>query len=75
MRKNPVPVSAPPAATDDDIRDYAYHLYVQSGSVPGHDLDNWLEARACLSACIPPEQSNSRLHHHLQTSGRKVPLA
>jgi hypothetical protein len=39
--------------TEEDIRDYAYHLYVQSGCAPGRDLDHWLEAMACLIACIP----------------------
>lgn len=53
--------------TDDEIRDYAYHLYQQSGCLPGHDLDNWLEAKACLEAHIPPARSHTRLHrqrHH-----------
>jgi hypothetical protein len=50
--------------TEDDIREYAYHLYTQNGCVPGRDLDNWLEARACLCACIPQEHSHTRLHRH-----------
>jgi hypothetical protein len=54
-----------PKARDEDIRDYAYHLYEQSGSVPGHDLDNWLEATACLKANIPAFRSRTRLHRHL----------
>jgi hypothetical protein len=56
-----VPLAGP---TEDDIRDYAYHLYLQSGSVAGHELDNWLEATACLSACIPKDQSHNRLRRH-----------
>ena len=28
----------------------AYELYLQRGSVPGHELDDWLEAEAELSA-------------------------
>lgn len=36
--------------TDDEIRDYAHHLYEQSGCIPGRDLENWLEARDCLMA-------------------------
>lgn len=50
---------------EEDVRDYAYHLYVQGGCVPGRDLDNWLEAEACLAAHIPAEQSHSRLHRHI----------
>lgn len=47
------------------IRDYAAHLWEQSGRVPGHDLDNWLEAKACLEAAIPRHESHRRLHRHL----------
>jgi len=38
--------------TADEIRDYAYHLYVQSGCAPGRDLENWLEAETSLAARI-----------------------
>ena len=49
----PVSAAAPVAThrsepTDDAVRDYAYHLYEQSGSTPGRDLENWLEATDCL---------------------------
>jgi len=47
---------------DDDIREYAYHLYQQSNCTPGQDLDNWLEATACLKAAIPSNLSDTRLH-------------
>lgn len=57
-------VSAP-KFTDDDIRSYAAHLYEQSGRIEGRDLDNWLEAKACLEASVPREQSHRRLHEHL----------
>jgi hypothetical protein len=72
MRKDslPSPISFQP--NEDDIREYAYHLYVQSGCIPGRELDNWLEARACLGACIPQSRSHARLHHHLQQTGAKT---
>lgn len=57
----------PHASNEDDIRTYAYHLYEQSGHIAGRDLDNWLEAQACLAANIPQVQCNTRLHHHLRT--------
>ena len=50
---------------EDDIRNYAYHLYQQSNCGPGHDLDNWLEATACLTANIPAHKSHNRLHWHV----------
>jgi hypothetical protein len=46
----PTVISAP---TEAAIRDYAYHLYEQSGCVPGRDLDNWLEASAALHHPTP----------------------
>jgi hypothetical protein len=54
-----------PQPSDDQIREYAYHLYLQSRCVEGRDLDNWLEATACLKANIPAHRSHSRLHQHL----------
>ena len=57
-----------PMPTYQQIRDYAHHLYEESGCIPGRDLDNWLEAEACLMANIPPIHSRSRLHRHLHAS-------
>ena len=50
--------------TVDEICDYAKHLYEQSGCIPGRDLDNWLEAEACMKANIPKDESHRRLHRH-----------
>ncbi|MDO8539646.1 MAG: DUF2934 domain-containing protein [Opitutaceae bacterium] len=36
--------------SEAEIREYAHHLYVSSGWLPGRDLDNWLEAEAHLVA-------------------------
>ncbi len=55
---------------EDQVRDYAYHLYEQSNRVPGRDLENWLEASACLRARIPAQESGERLHRHLGEHGR-----
>jgi len=52
--------------SEDAVRDYAYHLYQQSSCAPGHDVDNWLEATACLRANIPERLSHSRLHYHVK---------
>jgi hypothetical protein len=69
MNHKTAPSSAPttPAASfsEDDIRSYAQHLYEQSGRIPGRDLDNWFEAKACLEANIPRHASHRRLQHHL----------
>jgi hypothetical protein len=66
MKTNSTPSVALFEPAEDDVRDYAYHLYVQSGSSPGHDLDNWLEAKACLCACVPKSDSHARLHQHTE---------
>ena len=69
--KNPSALSSAPVQEpgEDAIRDYAYHLYQQGGGTPGRDLDDWLEARACLKANIPPHCSHSRLHLHVNAPG------
>ena len=61
-----------PQPSDDEIRDYASHLYIQRGSLNGHDCDDWLEAEACLRANIPKESSRTRLHHLMQITERLV---
>ena len=66
---------AAPRPTENEIRAYANHLYVQRGSLPGHDHADWLEAEACLGANIPMELSHTRLHHHTQITERaQIPL-
>jgi hypothetical protein len=34
----------------DEIAQRAYELFLQRGSVPGHETDDWLQAEAELSA-------------------------
>lgn len=69
MQKN-AQSNRPALAPDQDaVRDYAYHLYEQSGNLPGHDVENWLEARACLQAHIPRQHSHARLHRHVSGLG------
>ena len=64
------PFATAPQPSEDEIRDYANHLYVQRGSVNGHDCDDWLEAEACLGAKIPKESVHTRMHHHAQLTER-----
>ena len=39
-----------PQPAQDEIARRAYELYLQRGSVPGHETDDWLQAEAELSA-------------------------
>ena len=66
----PVDLAAP---SEDAIRDYAYYLYQQSNGAPGHDLDNWLEAIACLKANIPAHHCRTRLHQLVNRPERSEP--
>ena len=53
--------------SEKEIRDYAYHLYEQSNRIPGRDLENWMEAKACLVAQIPASASHMRLQHFIDS--------
>ena len=70
--KTKSPSTVSPAFTEDDIRSYAEHLWEQSGRVPGRDLDNWLEAKACLESNVPRHQSHRRLQEHLSNGRAKA---
>ena len=59
---------------EDAIRDYAFHLYQQGNGAPGHDVEDWLEATACLKAHIPAHASHGRLHRHVHTPAGHAPL-
>jgi hypothetical protein len=62
-KKSPSPVVlAGPG--ENEIREYAFHLYELSNCAPGRDLANWHEATACLKANIPTHQAGRRLHQH-----------
>lgn len=41
----------PDAFTEQDVCNYAHHLWIQSGM--SFDGDPWAEARACLAANLP----------------------
>jgi hypothetical protein len=39
-----------PKPSDDEIAKRAYELYLQRGSLPGYEIDDWLQAEAELAA-------------------------
>jgi hypothetical protein len=69
MNKKLTLCSGEPA--DELVRDYAYHLYLQSGQKSDRDLDNWLEAKACLIATIPISHAHVRLHRSARNSSAR----
>ena len=38
----------------------AYELYLQRGSVPGHEMDDWLQAEAELSSAAATADASER---------------
>lgn len=66
MKSKPPSPSPSRVLNNEDVSAYAFHLYEQSGGQNGRDLDNWLEAEACLRTNIPPLASHLRLHHYLK---------
>lgn len=44
------PPQPAPGPTDDEIRLRAYQIYVERGCVPGHDVDDWVQAERELIA-------------------------
>ena len=75
MKKKIQSTTGPAKFDESDIRDYAYHLYCQGGYAPGHDLENWFEAEACLAANIPKEHSRGRLHRHANNHSAETLVA
>lgn len=45
-------VRVPDGFTEQDVCNYAHHLWIQSGM--SFEGDPWAEARACLAANLPP---------------------
>ncbi len=54
-----------PAPAEDDIRNYAYHFFELRGGEPGHDVEDWLEARAWLLSSVLRHHTPARLPMHL----------
>jgi hypothetical protein len=53
------------ATSDTVIRDYAYHIYVENGHRNDRCLENWADAKACIDARVPKEESVDWLHRRL----------
>jgi hypothetical protein len=47
--------------SEGEIRDYAYHLYESRGFAPGHEVEDWLEARVYLEKKGPIHRADSQL--------------
>jgi hypothetical protein len=57
--------------THEEIAQRAYTLFEKSGRVPGHDIDNWLQAEAQLMADrkAKPETRQAKPETRQQSNG------
>ena len=66
--------------TEEDVKKAAYLLYLASGCVPGHDLENWVSAREKIvsqhsSVHENPERSAvTTLHFPLNANASRGPF-
>ena len=44
------PLNVPPVDLDAKIRERAYQLYLERGSIPGHENEDWLRAEREIRA-------------------------
>lgn len=56
MKKKSTPLPVQPEPSNQEISDYAFHLYQQGKCEQGHDVEHWHEATVCLKANIPRTQ-------------------
>ena len=54
--------------TEEEIRDYAWHLYEHGGHRHGPDVDYWREAEACLRAHLQYDQQQAMSAKSAQAS-------
>jgi hypothetical protein len=57
-KSNRAGTGTPPG--QDEIARRAYELFLQRGSVPGHETDDWLQAEAELSARASDDEREER---------------
>jgi len=55
------PLADVESVSENEIRDYAYHIYVESGHRNDRCRENWVDARACLKARVPMTESGAWL--------------
>jgi hypothetical protein len=53
----------------DEIRRRAYEIYLEGGSLPGRELDDWLRAERELRKVALFTQDGNRLEQHRRDSG------
>jgi hypothetical protein len=54
------PKVPPPPPSPEEIAKRAYELYLQRGSIPGYEVEDWLSAEAELAAAAPAPKPRKR---------------
>jgi hypothetical protein len=61
-------LATPPLPDDEAIAKRAYELYLQRGSLPGSELDDWLQAEAELVARASTNRASTAPRTSRQTT-------
>jgi hypothetical protein len=64
MQSHPEATSAKHAPSLEEIRLRAYEIYLERGSLPGSELDHWLQAEHELDGRAPQERESTDLDEH-----------
>lgn len=58
-----------PEPTEAEIQHEAYLLWIESGRLPGHDLENWFAAKELL------RHRHARTHRHPPQARTRTPIS
>lgn len=64
IQSHPEATSAKHAPRCEEIRLRAYEIYLKRGSLPGNELDDWLQAEHELDGRAPQERESIDLEEH-----------
>lgn len=70
MKSNLPPLPETPEPTEAEIQHAAYLIWLESGKLPNHDLDNWFAAKEFLRH----RHGRGSRTHHFRTQPLIVPL-
>ena len=73
MKNKSAPHLVSSKPSDDEIRDFAYHLFEQGDHAPGQDLAHWFEASAFLSSNQAPQHHGTHHNPPIKQRGAATP--
>jgi len=66
IQSHAVDTSANHVPNHDEITLRAYEIYLERGSLPGNDLDDWLQAERELTCAAPPKRNGFSIKQEVQ---------